>query len=198
MTERNAIFLDECITFVKKQYNINTALTADNGSTKKINPPRSSIHINAAIWASPPSGPLVQISPYSILRFSSPHKDLHMRIVVWVPVIRNFWRTSAGEKWSQINREMMTMLKSHTHFLLSDKYSQFTIGADEILHSRLHVVVCYERQLAHVLGGKLGLEGCGDAICGVIDFSGERHFLLLRLGDVGESFFLLQWNLFLI
>ena len=43
---------------------------ADSGSVKKMSAPKSSMHMRAATCASPPRGPEVQVTPYSILGLS--------------------------------------------------------------------------------------------------------------------------------
>ena len=44
---------------------------AESGSVKKMSAPRSSMHMSAATCASPPRGPEVHVSPYSILGLSA-------------------------------------------------------------------------------------------------------------------------------
>ena len=62
---------------------------------KKMIPPRTSMQRSAAICASPPRGPDWQVRPYVMFSLSSPQTDLHILIVVAVPVMRKCWRVVA-------------------------------------------------------------------------------------------------------
>ena len=44
---------------------------AESGSVKKMSAPRSSMHMRAATWASPPRGPEVHVRPYLISGLSA-------------------------------------------------------------------------------------------------------------------------------
>ena len=121
--------------------------------------------------------PRYQRQPRSL---PSPQSDLHILIVVWVPMMRNFFRTSELYCGRDMTDPPSQRCRCHS--------SNESINMNSFLHGRFHMIMSNKGKFAHIRWREGGFERRCDFICGEVDVdvACELHLLLHIHGTVAN------------